>query len=107
MSEFIYAGGTIPTKTDLSPLPGGADPSKWIQATDWATLRSAIYDTRSALLAGKLHGFTGQAERPVVSGANRFLWVDSDDDHLKYYNGTSDLDLSDLGGGGPATFTFN
>ena len=93
MSEFIYAGGSIPSKSNLTALPGGADATKWLQATDWATLRSALYDTRSAVLAGQLHGFTAQASRPAVSGADRFLWVDTDD-HLQYFDGSSDLDIS-------------
>jgi hypothetical protein len=94
MAEFIYAGGTLATKTDLAPIPVSADPTKWFRAEDYTSLRQALLDTRSAVLAGRLHGFTGEATRPSVAGATRFLWVDSDDNKVYYYNGTSDVDLT-------------
>jgi hypothetical protein len=106
MAELIYGGEVISLKSDLySPaIPAGADPTKYYQAADWNAQRQYFLDVRSAVLAGRLHGFTGEATRPVVSGASRFLWVDSDNNKLYYYNGTTD---TELGGGGGHTIKAN
>jgi hypothetical protein len=103
--SFIYDNTSLATKTDLTPIPGGADITKWFRATDYSALRSALIDTRSAVLAGRLHGFTGEATRPSVAGATRFLWVDSDDNKIYYYDGTTDKDLT--AGGGYNSFENN
>lgn len=98
MADFIYEGEVIPTKTNYRALAVPA--SQGYQASDWALQKAALESARSAVLAGRLHGFTGQATRPVVSGATRFLWVDSDDDKLYYYDGSTDTDLTSGGAGG-------
>ncbi len=90
--SFIFDNETIPTKTNYRALSVAS--SQGFQASDWALLKATHEDARSAVLAGKLHGFTGQATRPSATGASRFIWVDSDDNKLYYYNGTTDTDLT-------------
>ena len=95
--SFIFDNETIPTKTNYRALSVAS--SQGFQASDWALIKATHEDARSAILAGKLHGFTGQATRPSATGATQFLWVDSDDDKLYFYDGSTDIDLTSGGSG--------
>jgi hypothetical protein len=47
MSSFLFGGNAPPAaKTDFSPLPGGADPTRWMAATDFNALRSELQDVK-------------------------------------------------------------
>jgi hypothetical protein len=52
MSNFIW--NDLPLldngpKSDLTPEPIGADPTKWVDATDWNALRQALLDIQTVL----------------------------------------------------------
>lgn len=70
MPNFIFGGGTLPVaKTDLTPIPGGADPTKWMQASDWNSIRSALLDTQGAFSAAAWLGFATNTSPPSsISG---------------------------------------
>lgn len=53
MSNFIYNNTALEAaKSDLNPLPVGADPTKWVDAVDWNLHRQALLDTQTVLRAG-------------------------------------------------------
>lgn len=94
--SFVYDNTALPTKATLNAVPGGADVSKYWRAEDANAFRSATYDVRSAILAGKLHGFESSVEQPSAAGAEKFLWLRSSDEHLIFYDGSDDWDLSQV-----------
>ena len=50
MPDFVTDNLTLPnTKTDLSPLPGGADTTKHVTAAEWNALCNAAISLRTAL----------------------------------------------------------
>lgn len=51
MSSFITDPVTLPTKSDLTALPGGADPNEYFAAADYAAVRQALVDIRDAIIA--------------------------------------------------------
>jgi hypothetical protein len=52
MSNFVYNGGSLPsTKSNLNPLPGGANPANYEQATEFNTIVSAVSDIRAQILS--------------------------------------------------------
>lgn len=53
MSNFIYNNTPLePVKSDLTPIPGGANPQQYVQAVDWNGHRQALLDTQTALRNG-------------------------------------------------------
>lgn len=53
MSNFIWNNTALEAvKSNLNPLPGGADPTKWVQSSDWNGHRQALLDTQTALRFG-------------------------------------------------------
>lgn len=67
MPDFVYDNTSLNyPKSDLTALPGGADATKYIQASDWNAESQAIVDLRSALKAGKWHGLTEQGSTPAT-----------------------------------------
>ncbi len=64
MSEFIYAAGALPSKTTKNEVPGGEDVTKWWRAVDYTVVKTALLDTRNAILAGQFHGLAAQEARP-------------------------------------------
>lgn len=68
MTDFIYDNGPLPTpKTDLAPLPAGADPTKFCVASDYNALENALFSCRTAIKAGEYHGLAPQAIDPLGS----------------------------------------
>lgn len=53
MTSFITDGTSLETaKTDLAPIPSGADATKWVKATDWNGHRQSLLDIQSFLRGG-------------------------------------------------------
>lgn len=98
MSNFVYDNLSLNnTKVNRSPIPVGEDPNKWIQASeDWNPSMNALLDVRGAILSNLYFGIAPQASRPSapISAASQRIWVRSSDDHLMYFDGTSDVDIS-------------
>ena len=78
MSHFVYDQTSLfYPKTDLTPVPVGADPTKYVAALDWNTGMQACVDLRDALLHGQFFGFTpGSGAAPV--GISNYLWMSLD-----------------------------
>lgn len=79
MSNYIYDNTAISfPKTNLAPLPDGADPTQWVADTDWNGLCQAVDDTKGVLRGAKFYGLAGQASDPAPSGIAKYLWLKSD-----------------------------
>ncbi len=52
VSNFFYDSTSLPAKTDLTALPGGADPNQYMRAADFNALAQASYDLRTAFAEG-------------------------------------------------------
>lgn len=94
---FITTGTALPgTKRDLTPLPPGADPTRYIAAADYNALMNALNDVRTFILNGTFLGFAAQAVHPTVppNGSAYNLWVKSTNTHLIYTANGVDFDLS-------------
>ena len=50
MSHFVYDDTALFfPKTNLNPLPSGADPTQYVQSVDWNTLNQAVEDIKTQL----------------------------------------------------------
>lgn len=78
MSNFVYDNTSLAyPKTDLNPLPAGANETQWVQAIDWNTLNQAVVDIRGVLRSGKWYGLEAQASDPAPAGVTNYLWLNS------------------------------
>lgn len=70
MSNFIYDDtGLNGPKSDLAPLPVGANANQWVQAADWNQVRQALLDIQTVMKGNQL-----VIASPV--GANNFIkWL--------------------------------
>lgn len=69
-------------KTDLLPLPLGADPTKWIQAAaDWNKLRAAAIELRNWLRAtsANWYGLGANGSDPAPAGITNYLYATATD----------------------------
>lgn len=84
MSNFVYDNTSLAfPKTDLSPLPPGANANEYIVSTDWNTLAQATVDLRDSVRAGKYFGFVAQASDPNPTAyASSWLWVRTSDGQI-------------------------
>lgn len=101
-ADFVNNNTSLPaTKRDNKPIPPSVDPTTYWQASDYNSLAQAAYDLRTANNAGSLRGFTCVTTRPSLPMSTQFIWCDStfSPPHAKFFNGTSDIDLSSSGGG--------
>lgn len=99
LADFVVDNTTLPaTKTNLRPLPGGADPTKYIQASDYNALSSACYDLRTAAVNGKYQGFAEQASDPLPGNATNYLYAKND--HTIHYKSNGVDTALGAGGGG-------
>ena len=83
MSNFILDGTPLPTpKTDLIPVPVGADLTKYINAANWNTVCQGLIDARTELTAGMYHGLTPQVADPVITypalSTATYIWMGTD-----------------------------
>lgn len=107
--NFVTNGSSLPTtKRDLTPLPPGADPTRYIAAADYNALMNADLDLRTNFINGTFLGFAPQAVHPTppVNGSAYNIWVNSANNHPYYTaNGTDTDMLAGGGGGGSGTVT--
>lgn len=76
MPNFVYDALTLPyPKTDLVPVPGGADPTKYVNGSDWNRAMQALLDLRTAVIGGDYFGFVPQAAAP--GGAVDHVYLDT------------------------------
>ncbi len=76
MSNYVYDNTALFfPKTDLDPIPGGADPTKYVQAVDWNTLNQAVDDIKGVLRSAVWLGLNDQVSDPVPSGISTYLWL--------------------------------
>lgn len=72
MAEFVYAGGTLAyPKSDLNPIPGGADGTKYVVAADWNEVCQALVDVRTAIKGGQYFGLEEQGATPASPAAGK------------------------------------
>lgn len=99
MPNYVYNNTSLPfPKTDLVPLQGGADETKYIVGADWNTLCQAVEDQKGVLRGAIWYGLTAQASDPAPAGISTYLWL-KNDGTLHYKSGT-DKTLS-TGGSSP------
>ncbi len=76
MSNFVYDSTDLAfPKTDLSGIPVGGDPNKYVTGTDWNGYGQAMVDLRGVLKGAKYFGFTEQATDPLPSGVTNYLYL--------------------------------
>ncbi|HLK15584.1 MAG TPA: hypothetical protein VKT78_12335 [Fimbriimonadaceae bacterium] len=79
VADFVVDGTSLPpTKTNLRPIPNGADPARYWQASDYNALMGAALDLRNAVVAGKYHGLSLLAADPTPGNATTYLWAKTD-----------------------------
>jgi hypothetical protein len=73
-SDFTYDSGVnVATKSDLTGLPSGADPTKYLSAGDCNTWSGALNSLRDAIVAGRYHGLTDYPTAPVSEAGGASL----------------------------------
>jgi hypothetical protein len=79
MSDFIIDDTDLPyPKSDLSPLPVGADGTKWVDAVDWNTIAQALIDVKTFLRGdAPWMALTPGASDPTPSGITNYIWLDT------------------------------
>lgn len=76
MPNYVYDNTELFfPKTDLQPLPGGADPTEWVAAEDWNTLNQAVDDIKGVLRGAHWIGLNDQSSDPVPSGIAAYFWL--------------------------------
>jgi hypothetical protein len=101
-NPYVYGGISITRKTgNRFALPAGEDPLKWI---DYLDVNAIIDLLEKTATAAPFHAFAATATKPTELGASqRGLWVDSDDNKLYYWDGSTSTDVTAGGGGGGHT----
>lgn len=78
MSNFVEDNTDLPfPKSDLVPLPVGANVNQYSRATDWNTACQALVDVKGWLRGGKWIGITPQGSDPAPAGVTDYLWVNA------------------------------
>lgn len=78
MSNYIYDNTALFfPKTNLAPVPGGGDPTKYVQDIDWNTLNQAVTDIKGVLRGAAWYGLDDQVADPSPSGIGSYLWLSS------------------------------
>ena len=78
-ADFVVDNTSLPSsKTNLRPLPQGADPTKYLQASDYNALMNAALDLRHAVVAGKYLGLSLLASDPTPTNATTYVWAKTD-----------------------------
>lgn len=98
--DFVYDNVILNgSKTDLEPLPMGADPNQWLQAVasgDWNDTVLASYNLRGGFRSNKFLGVQRQAVAPPVptGGALDYVWADNAGNLFWHKNGTGQQQLN-------------
>ena len=76
MSNFVYDLTSLPAgKSDLVPIPIGADITQYLPAAHWNTHIQASLDLRAATRTGVFHGLVEQAVDPTPTDADAYWWL--------------------------------
>lgn len=77
MPNFIIDDTSLPyPKSDLIPLPVGADETKWASAAHWNSIAKALLDVKSFCRGtAPWFGMTPQASDPTPAGIDDYLWI--------------------------------
>lgn len=106
-ADFVTGDTALPSnKTNLSPIPVGADATKYFQASDANSIFGALTALRTAVTTGLYLGLSAQASDPTartVYPTSNYLWYSSSDSSLHFFNGADNV-LS-FGGGGISGLT--
>lgn len=100
MAHFVYDGTALPfPKTNLKPIPGGADSSKYVRGVDWNELNQAVEDLRNAIKSGHYFGLEEQSADPAPSGVDDYLWLKDTGEFYLHLGGVGGTDTQLNGGG--------
>ena len=79
MTNFVYDDTNLTAvKSDRNVLPVGEDPTKWIVAVDWNTVRQALLDVQGWARGANWLGLSPQATDPIPESVTSYLYVGSD-----------------------------
>ena len=77
MTDFVYDTVLLPfPKTDLTALPGGADPTQYLTADQWNALCQAVVDLKSAVRGGKFYELATNADATPADGSTARIRFD-------------------------------
>lgn len=77
-ADFVVDNTTLPTtKSDIVPVPSGADPTKRFQAADYNALMNAAVDLRTSVVNGRYHGLAARSADPAPTNATNYFWLKS------------------------------
>jgi hypothetical protein len=97
MPNFVDDPVTLPNKSDLAPLPGGADPDEYMSAADYQQMRGAFVDLRQRAID---HGAAIDTAEAEISAQGSTL--DAHTAELANHETRIDaLEAADGGGGAP------
>ena len=97
MSNFVYDMTSLPgTKSDLIPIPPGADLTKYLDAVEFNTLVQASYDIREVLRNAAYLGLMAHATAPTPIGIDNFVWLKDDGTLYLHFDGV-DYGLNRIG----------
>jgi hypothetical protein len=78
MTNFVYDNTSLAyPKTNLNSLPAGANPTQYVQDSDWNTLNQAVVDVKNVLRGAKFYGLENQGSDPAPAGITSYLWLSS------------------------------
>jgi hypothetical protein len=79
MTNYVYDNTNLNyPKTNFAPIPDDADPTEWVQDTDWNILNQATDDIKGVLRGAHYFGLTSQASDPTPAGISKYLWLKND-----------------------------
>lgn len=94
MPNYVYDDTVLFfPKTNLTPLPPGADPTQHVQSIDWNTLNQAVDDIKGVLRGAQFYGVEKQAVDPSPAGIADYLWSNTSGD-LFFHTGGGDVLLT-------------
>jgi len=100
MPNFVYDDTALFfPKTNLNPIPGGGDSTKYVADIDWNTLNQAVEDVKGVLRGAEWYGLSPQATDPAPSGVDDYLWFDTSDQLFLHVGGGGGSDINITTGG--------
>lgn len=80
MTHYIYDDTGLPTpKFNLGPLPPGANPNQWLNATEWTLSMQAMLDIKSWARGALWYGIIPAVSQPAHPGVADILWLRNDE----------------------------
>lgn len=87
--NFVYSNTSLPNaKSDRRAIPAGGDPDKYMVATDFNDLRSALLDVQTWGRGAELYGLSAQASSPSGYSIAEYLWLKNDGTLQFRYSGS-------------------